>query len=337
MVLQLAACIAAGVPFIKWKTVQRKVLYINLEIHRAFIKKRLEYIKARMNLTNLDNLSVWTLRGQNADFDSLLAHILSIIREEKYSLIILDPIYKLMVGKSEITASGVGLLCQNIERLAEKTGAAVVYAHHFTKGNGSKKKAMDRMSGSGVFARDADTIITLTEHEEKGCYAVEMTLRNLEPQESFVVEMDFPIMVERPDLNPADLAKDNADQDDDLEPLLELLDEKPLTVGEWQLAAQAEGYSRATFFRMKKKLEAGKRVQFDQKEKTCSRIQAENISDQVAPADHAQASEQSETAETFETSEIATTQPVEGHSESPATIHRNEFHAPEAGAKTKAE
>jgi hypothetical protein len=40
---------------------------------------------------------------------------------------------------------------------------------------------MDRMSGSGVFARDADTILTLTEHEVEGCFAVEMNLRNLPP------------------------------------------------------------------------------------------------------------------------------------------------------------
>jgi|GEM_PF-1238364 len=303
MILYLAVCIAAGVPFIKWKTIQGNVLYINLEIPKAFMKKRLESIKERMNLPSLDNLSVWTLRGQNADFDSLLEYILSITQEKKYSLIILDPIYKLMIGQSEISSSSVGMLGHYIDRLIEKTGAAVVYAHHFTKGNGSKKKATDRISGSGLFARDADTIITLTEHEEENCYTVEITLRNFEPQDSFVVEMDFPIIVERPDLNPADLAKNNIQEDDDLEPVLELLDEKPLTVGQWQAAAQAKGYSRATFFRMKKKLELGKRIQFDQREKTCSRMKAINKNIPAESVNHPQTLEKHETSETIDTSE----------------------------------
>jgi hypothetical protein len=125
-------------------------------------------------------------------------------------------------------------------------------------------KGSYRVSGSGVFARDADTIITLTEHEEEGCYAVEMTLRNLPPQPAFVVEWDFPVMVERRDLDPADLKRTDDVQEDDLEPLVELLDEKPLTTGEWQAAAERDGYSRATFYRMKQKLVAAKRVTTDQ-------------------------------------------------------------------------
>jgi len=179
-----------------------------------------------------------------------------------------------------------------------------VYAHHFTKGNAAKKKAMDRMSGSGVFARDADTIITLTEHEEEGCYAVEMTLRNLPPQPAFVVEWDFPLMVERPDLNPKDLKREEAEEEDDLEPLLGLLDEKPLTTGDWQKAAEAEGYSRPTFFRKKKKLEDGKRVKFDLKQKTWARGNgADGVA--VAPVEANLSAVQGETSETIETPETS--------------------------------
>jgi ATP-dependent 26S proteasome regulatory subunit len=50
-----------------------------------------------------------------------------------------------MVGRGENTSGSVSKLCQEIEHLVERTGAAVVYAHHFTKGNQSKKEALDRM------------------------------------------------------------------------------------------------------------------------------------------------------------------------------------------------
>ena len=268
LLLDLAISVATGTPFLKWRTTAGKVLVINFEIHRAFIKVRLHKITARKGLTDLSNLSIWTLRGQGADVETLLEQITERIKGERYALIILDPLYKLMAGRSENTAGAVGALCHQIEQLIEQTGAAVVYGHHFTKGNQAKKAAMDRLSGSGVFARDADTIITFTEHQEERCYAVEMTLRNLPPQPPFVVQWCYPVMVERPDLDPKDLkgerAEDGDERDDDLELLVDLLDEKPLTTGQWQAAAERDGCSRATFYRMKQKLVAAKRVTMDQ-------------------------------------------------------------------------
>ena len=52
---------------------------------------------------------------------------------------------------------------------------------------------------------------------------------------------------------------------------MDLLDGEPLTTGEWQAAAEAEGYSRATFFRIKGKLVAAKRVTMDHKSETWTR------------------------------------------------------------------
>ncbi len=186
-----------------------------------------------------------------------------------------------MVGKSENTASSVGALCNQIERIVEATGAAVIFAHHYAKGNASKKNQIDRMSGSGVFARDADSIITLTEHEQKGCYVVEMTLRNLAPQPPFVIEWKYPVMVECPDLSPEDFKTEEQTEDDDYEPLVSLLDESPLTTGEWLEAATEIGYSRASFFRDKDFLINQKRVQTNT-EKTWSRNQSET-SETVIP------------------------------------------------------
>jgi hypothetical protein len=308
LLLDLAVSIATGTPFLRWPTTAGKVLFINLEIHRAFIKDRLHKITARKGLTDLSNLSIWTLRGQGADFDTLLEQIIERIQGERYALIILDPLYKLMVGRSENTAGSVGVLCHQIEQLIERTGAAVVYAHHFAKGNAAKKKAMDRLSGSGVFARDADTIITFTEHEEEGCYVVEITLRNLPPQPPFVVQWDVPVMVERRDLDPADLKRggDEDLQEDDLEPLVELLEEKPLTTGEWQAAAERDGYSRATFYRMKQKLVAARRVTMDQTPTFWTRAGDDISQSQVSAVSKVETIETIETTETSETAETNT-------------------------------
>jgi hypothetical protein len=283
LLLDLAISVATGTPFLKWITNIGRVLFINFKIHRTFIQQRLCTLAAKKQLPDLSNLSVWTLPGQAADVDTLMDDIIQRVQNERYSVIILDPLYKLMIGRAENTSTAVNVLCHQIEQLVERTGAAVVYAHHFTKGNAAKKKAMDRMSGSGVFARDADTILTLTEHQEEGCYAVEATLRNLPPQAPFVVQWSYPVMMERPDLDPADLKRgDSEEKQDDRAPLLNLLDEGPLTTGQWQAAEEAEGYSRATFFRKKENLLATGQVALDEKSKTWARVGQNGLKSQVS-------------------------------------------------------
>jgi hypothetical protein len=249
LLLDLAMSVAAGLPFLKWQSTPARVLYINLEIQEAFMNQRLRQLMEKKGLNTIDNLDIWNLRGKVTDFDRLLTQVPT----NEYSLIILDPIYKLMVGKCENNGTGVGFLCHNLERLAEKTGAAIVYAHHFSKGNQAKKKAMDRISGSGVYARDADTILTVTEHHEPGCYAVELSLRNLPPQEAFVVEWSFPVMKVREDLDAGELKTDNVEEEEVT--ILDLL-EVPLTTKEWEVAAKEEGISRSPFYRQRKELKA---------------------------------------------------------------------------------
>jgi hypothetical protein len=67
-------------------------------------------------------------------------------------------------------------------------------AHHFAKGDSASKEAMDRMSGAGAWARDPDSILVLTPHEEPGCFTVTSILRNLPQLPEFVVEWAYPAM-----------------------------------------------------------------------------------------------------------------------------------------------
>ena len=70
----------------------------------------------------------------------------------------MDPIYKVN-GGDENNAEAIGKFCALFDKIAEETGASMIYVHHHAKGSQGAKKAMDRGSGSGVFARDADAII----------------------------------------------------------------------------------------------------------------------------------------------------------------------------------
>jgi len=118
-----------------------------------------------------------------------------------------DPIYKTLQGRDENAAGDVGQVCNEIEAVAVQTGAAVAFGAHFAKGNAAAKQAIDRISGSGVFARDPDTIITATPHEEEDCFTVDMILRNFPPPGGFAIRWRYPRMVRDASLDPENLRK----------------------------------------------------------------------------------------------------------------------------------
>ena len=65
-----------------------------------------------------------------------------------------------------------------------------------------KTDHIDRASGSGVFARDPDAILTLTPHEEEYHLVLEGTLRNFPTPDKQVVEFSWPNFIHKPDLDP---------------------------------------------------------------------------------------------------------------------------------------
>lgn len=92
-----------------------------------------------------------------------------------------------------------------LEKLAEKSGAAIILSEHYSKGNQANKESIDRASGSGVFARDPDAILTFTKHEVEDAFTVESTLRDFKRLEPFVVKWQYPVIVKDCLLNPKKL------------------------------------------------------------------------------------------------------------------------------------
>ena len=205
--LHLASCIPTGLPWLGFETFESPVLYVNFELPAFNMESRIRAICAALNVPIPKNLTVWNLRGHATDAGVILPKITRAIKKMGYSAVFLDPIYKLLGEREENSARDMTNLMNSIEQLSEYTRAAVLFGSHFAKGNASAKESMDRISGSGVIARDPDSIITLTKHEEDKCFAVEFTLRNFPPQEPFVVRHEHPLMVVTHDLDPEKLKK----------------------------------------------------------------------------------------------------------------------------------
>jgi hypothetical protein len=194
--LEMALSVSTGQDWWGHKTAQSPVLYINFELPRWQMQDRLTaLVAARPELAGWeDTTTLWNLRGHAADLTSLRPELEKSIADEEFGLIIVDPAYKLLGDRDENSNSDITSLMNEFERFSERTGAAVVIAHHFAKGDASGKYAMDRMSGAGAWARDPDAILVMTPHEEENCYTVSSVLRCLPPKADFVVEWAYPLM-----------------------------------------------------------------------------------------------------------------------------------------------
>ena len=82
--------------------------------------------------------------------------------EKNYIAIVIDPIYKIITG-DENSADQMAKFCNQFDKVCTELGCAVIYCHHHSKGSQGAKRAIDRASGSGVFARDPDALLDLIE------------------------------------------------------------------------------------------------------------------------------------------------------------------------------
>ena len=96
--------------------------------------------------------------------DKLAPKLIRRSEKKNYDVIIIDPIYKVITG-DENSADQMANFCNQFDKICTELHAAVVYCHHHSKGAQGGKKSMDRASGSGVFARDPDALLDLTELE----------------------------------------------------------------------------------------------------------------------------------------------------------------------------
>ena len=164
--IELCIAIAEGGEWLGFKCAQGRVLYVNLELDDASCKHRFRDVYDALGMTpkNLENIDIWNLRGRSVPMDKLAAPLIRRAKKRGYMAIIIDPIYKVITG-DENSADQMAHFCNQFDKVCTEVGCAVVYCHHHSKGAQGGKRSMDRASGSGVFARDPDALLDMTELE----------------------------------------------------------------------------------------------------------------------------------------------------------------------------
>ena len=66
-------------------------------------------------------------------------------------------------GSASVPAGFIGEFTNTLDEVIEESGASLIYCHHHSKGYQGEKRSIDRASGSGVFGRDADSIVDMIE------------------------------------------------------------------------------------------------------------------------------------------------------------------------------
>ena len=223
--IDLALSLHAGVPWWGQECKPCKVLFINFEIQEWSFRNRLADVIAAKGLEGkVDDFATWTLRGYAADLTLIRPQIEKEIEGKGYQAVVLDPNYMLMGDRDENCAGDMASLMNEFEALSVRHNLSVILSHHFSKGNKSGAESIDRFSGSGVFARNPDTLVVLTAHEEdERSYTCEITLRNFPPVDSFVLQWHYPLFTANFSLNPDKLKKANSNRSiDDKKLLIEM-------------------------------------------------------------------------------------------------------------------
>ena len=162
--LELCVSIAEGRPWMGFGCAQGRVLYVNLELDRASCLNRLRDVYAALGVApaNAGKIDVWNLRGSAVPMDRLAPKLIRRAQKKGYIAVIIDPIYKVITG-DENSADQMAKFCNQFDLICSRLGCAVIYCHHHSKGAQGGKNAMDRASGSGVFARDPDALLDMIE------------------------------------------------------------------------------------------------------------------------------------------------------------------------------
>lgn len=207
LLIELAIALAEGTKWLGFQCRKSKVLYINLEIDRNSLIHRFMDIYEALSIKpkNAHSISIWNLRGSSKPLVELIPELIQKATLQGADVVILDPIYKVMMG-DENNATDMANLTNLFDKICYETGCTFVYSHNHSKGAQGFKRSMDRASGSGFFSRDADAqvdMIQLNLVEVPSCnnpnessataWRLESSLREFRSFDPVSIWFDYPI------------------------------------------------------------------------------------------------------------------------------------------------
>lgn len=194
--------IATGRPFLGvFDTEAGNILHIDAELFPSTLDFRYKRVADAMGIKPSElvaddgkpRIVTHSIRQTPKTIDGLTRDLPKLYPEKRFSLIIIDALYKFYPPKfSENDNADVAKLFSSLMQLAGEMGAAVVVIHHASKGNQASKAVTDVGSGAGSMSRAADSYMILREHELEGMAVLEGVTRSFKNPAPVSLKWDFP-------------------------------------------------------------------------------------------------------------------------------------------------
>ncbi len=211
--IDLSEAICVGGEWLGMQCAKGRVFYVNLELDAEDFKDRqIEIWHDRPESgddgtwgTLKRSFAKWNLKGHATLMKDLVPRLVRRVLRHgppgTFMAVVIDPVYKVN-GGDDNDARAVAEFTNALDYICTACGCAVIYAHHHPKGAAGNKKSMDRMSGTGVYARDADAVIDFTalDADEKlrarfggaKLYRTTFTCRSFQSPEPIDVAFHYP-------------------------------------------------------------------------------------------------------------------------------------------------
>jgi RecA-family ATPase len=187
-------------------------------------------------------------------------------------LVILEPSYKLVTPSVQGTNGEFAVLeyLEALDEISHELKCGVMSSHHSPKGDLSARSSLDLFSGSGVWARDPDVLMTLRPHQKDGCTILQTTRRHGEPKDDVVLRWEYPLHHLALDEDPSQIRsakqKSSEETQNKVVELLGAAGEEGWCNKKWLAAAESKGISSATYYRAVKWAKLNGKVQVIQTE-----------------------------------------------------------------------
>lgn len=208
LVLDMAMAVACGRHWLKFPTVQGRVLLLDNELHGETLAARLPLVAAARGIALdevADAVCIETLRGRLADIERLRPYF-DAMGHGDFKVIVLDAFYRFLPpGTDENDNAGMAAIYSQIDYHAQRLGCAFACVHHTTKGSQAGKMITDVGAGAGAQSRATDTHLILRPHKEEDVVVLEAAVRSWPPVEPVCLRWRYPVWEPAPGLDPADL------------------------------------------------------------------------------------------------------------------------------------
>jgi hypothetical protein len=150
--IDLAGCIATGIPWHQHNVVQGNVLYLAAEGAKG-LGKRVEAWEKHHHNPDMARLTTLPVPVQLADLDNVdVPAVIMLVKQYNTDLLILDTQARVTTGKDENSGRDMSVFTANLAEIVEATGVTILVVHH-------EPRKGENLRGHSSLEGAADTIL----------------------------------------------------------------------------------------------------------------------------------------------------------------------------------